>query len=568
MLGQARFQSFLPMNEYMKRTFIFALLTFWGFSFWNNSLVTATAGIKPGESWGSVNAHGGCVVYADGWYYWFGECRSKNKSNGISCYRSKDLMSWTEQTKAVTPTGTMTDDNADIANGRTLERPKVIFNEKTGKWVMWIHWENGSDYGQAKVAVCESDKVGGPYKLVSVFRPNGNDSRDQTLFLDDDGTAYHVYSTGMNTNINCEPLTEDYLSPLETVNTQLRGRRYEAAALFKAGETYFGLFSGCTGWDPNPGRCMWTQDIMGEWEAPADFKASDGSTGTNFCTDTGKDNSYKSQSNFVLKLPDRENAFVYMGDRWNSSNIESSKHVWLPLSVRSGYPRVRWYDEWDLSVFDTMYRYRRVKTLTDGMECYLIEKFSDRVVSKPKTSLTLEDDGNANFMFILHTTANPYEYKISNTEGNFMTSVYGTLRWQAESDSRSQVWQLVLEEDGYYRIENADDKRCLSVSGNSTIAGTNIFLTEASKTIHQSFAFYFDSEVHNDYQEVDIFSKAYKEENLRKIKEQSEWTSGIHFSPISSQPVQEIYDMSGRKIVNEQEVRGIVIVNGRKMMKP
>ena len=215
-----------------------------------------------------------------------------------------------------------------------------------------------------------------------------------------------------------------------------------------------------------------------------------------------------------------------------------------------------------------MYRYRRVKTLAEGMECYLIEKFSDRVVSKPKTSLTLEDDGNANFMFILHTTANPYEYKISNTEGNFMTSVYGTLRWQAESDSRSQVWQLVLEEDGYYRIENADDKRCLSVSGNSTIAGTNIFLTEASKTIHQSFAFYFDSEVHNDYQEADIFSKAYKEENLRKIKEQSEWTSGIHFSPISSQPVQEIYDMSGRKIVNEQEVRGIVIVNGRKMMKP
>ena len=203
------------------------------------------------------------------------------------------------------------------------------------------------------------------------------------------------------------------------------------------------------------------------------------------------------------------------------------------------------------------------------MECYLIEKYSDRVVSKPKTSLTLENDGNANFMFILHATDNPYEYKIANTEGNYMTSVYGTMRWQAESENLNQVWRLVLEEDGYYRIENVDDGRCLSVSGNSTIAGTNIFLTEASTTIHQSFAFYFDSEVHADYEEADIFSKAYKEENRRKMKEQAEWTSGIKVSTISLCPDQEtIYDISGRKIVHEQEMRGIIIVNGRKMMKP
>ena len=234
---------------------------------------TMAAGISPGSSWTSVNAHGGCVVYHDGYYYWFGECRQTNKSNGISCYRSKDLYSWTEQGKAVTPTGTMTDDNVDIASGRTLERPKVFYNEKTGKWVMWIHWENGSDYGQAKVAVCQADQVGGPYKLVDVFRPNGHDSRDQTVFVDDDGVAYHVYSTGMNTNTNCSPLTDDYLHAQEVVNTQLRGRRYEAAALFKVGETYYGLFSGCTGWDPNPGRFMWTQDLMGDWEMSSRFPA-------------------------------------------------------------------------------------------------------------------------------------------------------------------------------------------------------------------------------------------------------------------------------------------------------
>ena len=126
---------------------------------------------------------------------------------------------------------------------------------------------------------------------------------------------------------------------------------------------------------------------------------------------------------------------------------------------------------------------------------------------------------------------------------------------------------LVLEEDGYYRIENAEDGRCLSVSGNSTIAGTNIFLTEASKTIHQSFALYFDSDVHADYEEADIFSKAYKEENRRKMEEQAEWISGIEDSPTLSRPVQEsIYDIGGRKIVHKKGKRGIVIMNGRKMI--
>ena len=533
---------------------------------------TMAAGISPGSSWTSVNAHGGCVVYHDGYYYWFGECRQTNKSNGISCYRSKDLYSWTEQGKAVTPTGTMTDDNVDIASGRTLERPKVFYNEKTGKWVMWIHWENGSDYGQAKVAVCQADQVGGPYKLVDVFRPNGHDSRDQTVFVDDDGVAYHVYSTGMNSNTNCSPLTDDYLHAQEVVNTQLRGRRYEAAALFKVGETYYGLFSGCTGWDPNPGRFMWTQDLMGDWEAPADFRASDGSTGINFCTDKGKDNTYQSQSNYVFKVPGRDKAFIYMGDRWNSGNIQSSRHVWLPLSVRSGYPAVRWWDEWDLSVFDTMYRYKRVKEIIDGDEYYLLEKYSDRIVSRPKTSLTLEDDGETNLCLVFHKTEHPYIYKIEmKGKGTFMESVYGTLRWQAESDSENQLWRLVLQEDGYYRIENAGDGVCLSVSGNSTIAGTALFLTEKSTTIHQHFGVYYDSEEHADYVEADMFSKAYRTENREKIREQ-EAAAGIETTRWAWKSMgKSVFDLGGRKSATPLQQPGskrqVLIIDGRKVVR-
>lgn len=533
----------------------------------------AAQSIKPGQTWNdtsgsSINAHGGCVVYSDGYYYWFGENRSKNKSDGISCYRSKDLISWTRLSRAVQPSGTMTDENRDIASGRTLERPKVIWNEATQKWVMWIHWENGDDYGQAKCAVCTASKVEGPYTLVDVFRPNGCDSRDQTLFLDADGQAYHAYSTNMNSNTNIERLTPDFLAPEPDYAVQLKGRRYEAAAIFRAGDCYYGLFSGCTGWNPNPGRFMWTYDLMNEeWQAPADFRASDGSTGINFCVDNGKSNTYQSQSNFVFAVPGKDKCFIYMGDRWNSSDIQNSKHVWLPLSVRSGYPTVQWYDSWDLSVFDEMYRFKRLKQPTDGAEVYLLEKYSNRLVSRPKASLTIENDGNANLLLVLHTTDKPYTYKIEDkAQGKYLESLFGTTRWSDLNDRTAQEWVLWLEEDGYYRIQNAADGVCLSVSGNTTEAGTAIYMSEANKSVHQSFGLYFDSKTHADYDEADMYSKAYREANRAAMQEQAV-AVGIGKIEDGRWKIEDAnaYDLSGR-LLQGALPKGIVLIGGKKRL--
>lgn len=535
------------------------------------SAVSSVAGdIRPGETWydtsgNAINAHGGCVVYHEGVYYWFGEQRSGNKSDGISCYSSTDFYSWKRMGRAVTPTGTMTDACEDIAQGRTLERPKVIYNETTGKWIMWIHWENGEDYGKAKVAVCQSDEVTGPYTLVRVFRPNDHDSRDQTLFKDSDGTAYHIYSTNMNSNTHCTPLTDDYLSPTTEVNLQLKGRRFEAAALFRVGETYYGLFSGCTGWDPNPGRYMYTTELMGEWMAPADFKASDGSTGINYCIDDGKENSYRSQSNFVFPVPGHERCFVYMGDRWNSGNVQSSKHVWLPLSVRSGYPTVRWYDNWDMSVFDDMYRLRRTAKIDDGAEYLLLEKYSNRVISRPSATLTLEDDGESNLVWIFHTTDDPYIYKLENkATGKYMENVYGTVRWSNAKEASTQLWQFILEEDGYYRIRSVEDGMCLSVSGNATMAGTNVFLNEESSSIHQSFAVYFDSSLYPERAEADMFSRDYRATNRQLMEEQA-----LHMGIENLEPVKvsdnAIYNLQGQRILAPAKGQ-MYIQHGKKMI--
>ncbi len=524
---------------------------------------------KPGQTWNdqsgsAINAHGGCIQYSNGYYYWFGESRKGNKSDGVSCYRSSDLYNWERLSKAVTPTGTMTDACKDIASGRTLERPKVIYNAKTGKWVMWVHWENGSNYNEAKVAVLTSDKVEGPYALVDVFRPNGCDSRDQTLFLDADGQAYHIYSTNTNSNTNCERLSEDFLTPEPDYAVQLKGRRFEAAALFQVGETYYGLFSGCTGWNTNPGRIMWTNDLMNQtWDAPAEFKASDGSTGLNFCVDSKASTTYDSQSNYVFQVQGRDKCFVYCGDRWNSSNIENSKHVWLPLSVRSGYPAVRWYDTWDLSVFDEMYRMKRAKELQDGMECYLLERYSNRMVSRTKTMIALDDDGTTNLCFVLHATDNPYVWKIEDkSTGKFMQSIYGALRWNEENDDARQNWQFVLQEDGYYAITNVSDGYTLSVSGNATAAGTSVYLHKANSDTHQKFGVYFDSAVHSDYEEADMWSASYKTENQRKIAVQTSIkTIGYHRTDDA------VYNLQGMRMNPNRLPHGLYIINGKKTVR-
>ena len=524
--------------------------------------------ITPGQTWNdtkgsAINAHGGCVVYSEGYYYWFGENRSGGKSAGVSCYRSSDLYNWERLAMAVTPTGTMTDECRDIANGRTLERPKVIYNDKTGKWVMWIHWENGSDYGQAKSAVCVADKVSGPYTLVDVFRPNNCDARDQTLFKDDDGKAYHIYSTNMNSNTNCEQLADDYLTPLAGYNTQLNGRKYEAASIFKVGETYYGLFSGCTGWSPNPGRYMWTTDLMGEWTAPADFKASDGSTGINFCVDNGASNTYTSQSAYVIPVHGKDKCFIYYGDRWNSGNIQSSKYVWLPLSVRSGYPTVTWHDSWNLSIFDHMYDMKRAKNLEDGMYFYLLDRYSNRFVSRPKSTLSLEDDGTSNLQLKLHATADPYAFRIEDTTtGKYLQTVFGTMRWMADNaDEIAQQWYFVLQEDGYYKIKNVSDGSCLSVSGNSTQAGSGIYICEDNKNIHQFFGVYFDSTSHPDYEEADMWSRKYRDDNKQKIAVQTSITNVVN-----SNHDNVAYNLSGQKVDKNSLKRGIYIIGGKKII--
>ncbi|HHU97550.1 MAG: glycoside hydrolase family 43 protein [Bacteroidota bacterium] len=351
------------------------------------------ASFSPGEVWEddqgvAINAHGGGILYYQDTYYWFGEHKGERSNAafvGVTCYSSTDLYNWRNEGVALSVS-----DNPEspIVKGSTIERPKVIYNAKTGKFVMYFHLELiGRGYEAAHVGVAVSDQVTGPYRLVKHGRVNagiwpmnmteeqrnsnvkhtdfeqwwtpewmaaikdgllvrrdfegGQMSRDMTLFVDDDGKAYHIYASEENLTLQIAELTDDYLDYTGNYVRVEPGGHNEAPAIFKKGGRYFMITSGCTGWDPNAARLLTAERVMGTWTLhPNPARGEDA------------DLTFQSQSTFVIPVQGKRDAFIFMADRWRPRRPIDGRYIWLPILFEDGMPVLKWFDEWDLSIFN------------------------------------------------------------------------------------------------------------------------------------------------------------------------------------------------------------------------
>lgn len=346
----------------------------------------------PGKLWFDnnqriINAHGGGILYHDGQYYWFGEHKGERSNAawvGVTCYSSSDLYNWNDEGVAL---AVSKDDRSPIVEGSTMERPKVIYNEATEKFVMYFHLElKGRGYDAAHVGIAVSDKPTGPYELVRNGRVNpgewpvnmtalqrnvtvkpedytwwtpewnkaienglfvrrdfegGQMSRDMTLFVDDDKKAYHIYASEDNLTLHIAELTDDYLGHTgKYIRIDPAGHN-EAPTIFKKDGRYFMITSGCTGWDPNAARLLTADHILGEWILHP-----------NPAVGKGAELTFHSQSTYILPVAGKKDAFIFMADRWRPENPIDGRYVWLPVLFEDGMPVLKWFNKWDLSVFD------------------------------------------------------------------------------------------------------------------------------------------------------------------------------------------------------------------------
>lgn len=232
----------------------------------------------------------------------------------VSMYRSTDLRRWEFRRDILTGASAP---SLRVAN---VERPKVIYNAATRRYVLWAHKENGENYNEARVVVATSDTVDGDYAFQREFRPLDHESRDMTLFADDDGSAYLISAAANNYDLNIYRLTEDYTA-IAALVTVIKGYHREAPALFKRDGTYFLFTSGATGWNPNRASYQTAATIAGPWTAPSYI--SDPRT-------------YNPQPTFVLPVTGPAGtSYLYLGDRWapaTGQQPNDSTYVWLPLT--------------------------------------------------------------------------------------------------------------------------------------------------------------------------------------------------------------------------------------------
>jgi Glycosyl hydrolases family 43 len=287
-----------------------------------------------------INSHGAGVLYYKGTYYLFGEIKKgktwrvpnqdwedyRVPAGGVSCYSSKDLKNWRYRGVALSPV--KDDPSNDLDTGRVVERPKVIYNNKTKKFVMWMHIDK-KDYSYSQAGVAVSDNPKGPYHYIRSIKPNRQMTRDMTLFKDDDGKAYLIYSSEQNNTMQVCLLNDDYLSPTETYSRLLINRRREAPALFKNKGKYYLITSYCSGWSPNEAGYAVADKVLGSYKEYG-----------NPCKGPGANTTFESQSTYVLPLNEK-NTYLFMADRWNKTDLEKSDYLWLPLSVNNGKVEIK-----------------------------------------------------------------------------------------------------------------------------------------------------------------------------------------------------------------------------------
>ena len=352
---------------------------------------------RSGEIWPDdkgvhINAHSGGILFHEGIYYWFGEHKIEGDAGnvahvGVGVYSSSDLCNWKNEGIALR----VSENPANpLHKGCIIERPKVLFNEKTGKFVMWFHHElEGHGYLAALSGVAVADEAAGPYTYLESFRPNagvwplnfpdhlreplgdedsqklaatpmpgnvvpdwardmlvrrdfegGQMARDMTLFQDDDGRAYHVYASEENATLHLSLLSADFLKPAGQYVRIFPLGFNEAPAIFKRNGRYFLMTSGCTGWAPNAARLACADDILGPWTSLGNPVRG---------TEEQMESTFDSQSTFVLPVQGKRDAFVFMGDRWMPENAIDGRYIWLPLRFdSSGTPFLEWKDGWDL----------------------------------------------------------------------------------------------------------------------------------------------------------------------------------------------------------------------------
>lgn len=233
------------------------------------------------NSTGSRTTHIAAPAAPGGWlfgdtYYDYGTSSGGGTVN-LRQRTSADGFTWGAWTTLDT-IGTYVDPEGVASTNTGAKLEGAVFHRVGSKVVLTAHREpSGSSYALGHFLLASFYPGEDRAEVTFDGRPFDCDSRDQSIFIDDDGTAY-VLSSGLGDTYIFR-LNADWTAPDLFVNTVFVGSYRETPHILRRGDTYFFYGSRQSGWYPSQTEYSTAADLGGEWAplAPVGNRVTNGS---------------------------------------------------------------------------------------------------------------------------------------------------------------------------------------------------------------------------------------------------------------------------------------------------
>lgn len=295
---------------------------------------------------------------------------------GVKYYSSKDLYNWKDEGYLIRPE--LQDESSHLHPKNWLDRPHIIYNEATRKYVCWLKFSG--EIGC--FGILTADRFAGPYTMVrDNVRPYGEQVGDFDIARDEMTGKAYLYFEYDHTGVAAYELSDDFL------DVQGKGEFFyvgiktpftrERVTLFQRNNQKYILTSGMTGYVPNPSEAARFEEWLGPIEIQGNPHVND---------ETGA--SFNSQISQVFKHPGKRDLYIALADRWvpeypmtreksdiftrviasqfdpaysateeemmqltgapllGSANTSIADYVWLPLRFEDDKVFIDWKEEW------------------------------------------------------------------------------------------------------------------------------------------------------------------------------------------------------------------------------
>lgn len=343
--------------------------------------------IYPGRIWldtegKRIQAHGASMYYENGTFYWYGENKEHTIPGsgiwhyGIRCYSSIDLYNWKDEGLIIEPD--LKDKSSPLHPSSYLDRPHILYNEKTKKYVCWVKF-SGTRIEDHYFTILTSDRLIGPYEItVPALFPHGSMVGDFDIKMDEDTREAFLFAETDVNKVTSYTLTEDYLGVCNEKYEHLVNKYREGIAHFKRNGKHYMVTSGRTGYIPNPSETAISDEWHGSYKMQGNPHVND-----------EDEASFNSQISCIFKHPQKKDLYIAMADRWvpnfhvsagvydriwgiivalytgkpiskedkewfdalpmmDNVNTSIADYVWLPLRFEGDTLYIDWKDEWKI----------------------------------------------------------------------------------------------------------------------------------------------------------------------------------------------------------------------------